>query len=164
MKAFLKQKIDPAAVKQRIWQLPMLSETVFGPVRAIYFFVEFRKEQLQSPIKTAKIIQSVTQLIPLLVKITPHTKQIILKGTRGSGTNSKTDIYELYIIANHPETVKNLIKTASTKLLRPLRYEIFSPQEALQFKQDSQDKKSLYSVEETILWMHPDQIIDTSVK
>ena len=91
-----------------------------------------------SAIKQFKVLKNVLALRPLVSKLKPLSKKIILYGSTSRGENDPSSDIDLFILSNDPETVKKVIASLKTK--QKIQSVIKTPSELADFK----DKEKTY--------------------
>jgi predicted nucleotidyltransferase len=85
-----------------------------------------------SAIKQFKILKNVLALRPLLSKLKPLSKKIILYGSTSRGENDPASDIDLFILSREPEEAKKII--ASIKTRQKIQSVIKTPSELADFK------------------------------
>ncbi len=100
-------------------------------------------------LKQFKVMRNIQLLSPIINRLKPLSKKIVLYGSASwGGDDAKSDI-DLFILAKEPDTVKSIITGLKTK--RKIQAVIKSPSELADF----QDKEKIYYEEVNrgiILW------------
>lgn len=94
-----------------------------------------------SAIKQFKVLKNVLALRPLVSKLKPLSKKIILYGSTSRGENDPTSDIDLFILSNKPEAVKKTITSLKTR--QKIQSVIKTPSEVANFK----DKEKTYYTE-----------------
>ncbi|MBU0549496.1 MAG: nucleotidyltransferase domain-containing protein [Candidatus Omnitrophica bacterium] len=89
-------------------------------------------------VKQFKVVRTIQLLKPLLEKLRPLSKKIILYGSASRGEDDPLSDIDLFIITKDPDTTKSIISGLKTK--RKLQTVIKSPSELA----DLQDKEKVY--------------------
>lgn len=85
-----------------------------------------------SAIKQFKVLKNVLALRPLVSKLKPLSKKIILYGSTSRGENDPTSDIDLFILSQEPEEAKKII--ASIKTRQKIQSVIKTPSELADFK------------------------------
>ena len=85
-----------------------------------------------SAIKQFKILKNVLALRPLVLKLKPLSKKIILYGSTSRGENDPASDIDLFILSQEPEEAKKII--ASIKTRQKIKPVIKTPSELADFK------------------------------
>ena len=85
-----------------------------------------------SAIKQFKILKNVLALRPLVSKLRPISKKIILYGSTSRGENDPTSDIDLFILSQEPEEAKKMF--ASIKTRQRIQSVIKTPSELADFK------------------------------
>ena len=85
-----------------------------------------------SAIKQFKVLKNVLALRPLVSKLKPLSKKIILYGSTSRGENDPASDIDLFILSQEPEEVKKII--ASIKTRQKIQSVIKTPSELADFK------------------------------
>jgi predicted nucleotidyltransferase len=102
-----------------------------------------------SAIKQFKILKNVLALRPLVSKLKPLSKKIILYGSTSRGENDPASDIDLFILSHEPEEAKKII--ASIKTRQKIQSVIKTPSDIANFK----DREKTYYAEVDrgiILW------------
>ena len=94
-----------------------------------------------SAIKQFKVLKNVLALRPLVSKLKPSSKKIILYGSTSRGENDPASDIDLFILSQEPEEAKKAI--ASIKTRQKIQYVIKTPSELADFR----DKEKTYYAE-----------------
>ena len=94
-----------------------------------------------SAIKQFKILKNVLALRPLVSKLKPLSKKIILYGSTSRGENDPSSDIDLFILSQEPEEAKKII--ASIKTRQKIQSVIKTPSDIASFK----DKEKTYYAE-----------------
>jgi len=87
-----------------------------------------------SAIKQFKVLQNVLMLRPLILKLKPSSKKIVLYGSVSRGENSPSSDIDLFILSKEPDETKKAISLAKSKL--KMQTVIKTPSELADFKKD----------------------------
>ena len=71
--------------------------------------------QVRNAIKQFKVLKNVLALRPLVSKLKPLSKKIILYGSTSRGENDPTSDIDLFILSQEPEAAKKAIASIKTK-------------------------------------------------
>lgn len=85
-----------------------------------------------SAIKQFKVLKNVLALRPLMSKLKPLSKKIILYGSTSRGENDPTSDIDLFILSQEPEVAKKAV--ASIKTRQKIQSVIKTPSEFADFK------------------------------
>lgn len=94
-----------------------------------------------SAIKQFKILKNVLALRPLVSKLKPLSKKIVLYGSTSRGENDPSSDIDLFILSNEPEAAKKTITSIKTR--QKIQSVIKTPSEVASFK----DKEKTYYAE-----------------
>lgn len=85
-----------------------------------------------SAIKQFKVLKNVLALRPLVSKLKPLSKKIILYGSTGRGENDPASDIDLFILSQEPEEAKKII--ASIKTRQKIQAVVKTPSELADFR------------------------------
>lgn len=94
-----------------------------------------------SAIKQFKVLKNILALRPLVSKLKPLSKKIILYGSTGRGENDPTSDIDLFILSQEPEEAKKI--AASIKTRQKIQAVVKTPSEFADFK----GKEKIYYAE-----------------
>jgi predicted nucleotidyltransferase len=94
-----------------------------------------------SAIKQFKVLKNVLALRPLVIKLKPLSKKMVLYGSTGRGENDPSSDIDLFILSQEPEAVKKTM--ASIKTRQKIQSVIKTPSELADFR----DKEKIYYAE-----------------
>ena len=94
-----------------------------------------------SAIKQFKVFKNVLVLRPLVSKLKPLSKKIVLYGSTSRGENDPSSDIDLFILSNEPEATQKII--SSIKIRQKIQSVIKTPSEVASFK----DKEKTYYAE-----------------
>jgi len=94
-----------------------------------------------STIKQFKVLKSVLALRPLVLKLKPLSKKIVLYGSASRGENDPKSDIDLFVLSSEPETAKKLIGSIKTK--QKIQFIVKTPSELADFK----NKEKVYYAE-----------------
>lgn len=94
-----------------------------------------------SAIKQFKVLKNVLSLRPLVSKLKPLSKKIVLYGSTSRGENDPTSDIDLFILSQEPEEAKKVI--ISTKTRQKIQAVIKTPSELPDFEK----KEKVYHAE-----------------
>jgi len=86
-----------------------------------------------SVIKQFKVLKNILLLRPLISKLNPLSKKIVLYGSASRGENDSTSDIDLFILSQEPEAVKKVISTMKTR--QKIQGVIKTPSEFTDFKE-----------------------------
>ncbi len=86
-----------------------------------------------SAIKQFKVLKNVLALRPLVSKLKPLSKKIVLYGSTSRGENDPASDIDLFILSNEPEIVKKVISSIKTR--QKIQSVIKTPSELADFKE-----------------------------
>jgi len=86
-----------------------------------------------SAIRQFKVLKNVLVLRPLVTKLKPLSKKIVLYGSTGRGENDPSSDIDLFILSNEPEAVKKAM--ASIKTRQKIQSVIKTPSELSDFRE-----------------------------
>ncbi|NQU74521.1 MAG: nucleotidyltransferase domain-containing protein [Candidatus Omnitrophica bacterium] len=87
-----------------------------------------------SAIKQFKVLQNVLILRPLVSKLKPSSKKIVLYGSASRGENDPSSDIDLFILSKEPDETKKIISSVKTK--KKMQTVIKTPAELADFKKD----------------------------
>lgn len=94
-----------------------------------------------SAIKQFKVLKNVFALRPLVSKLKPLSKKIILYGSTSRGENDPASDIDLFILSQQPEAAKKIISSIKTK--QKIQSVIKTPSQLADFK----EKEKVYYAE-----------------
>lgn len=102
-----------------------------------------------SSIKQFKVLQNVLMLRPLVLKLKPSSKKVVLYGSASRGENDPSSDIDLFILSKEPDETKKVI--SSIKLKQKMQAVIKTPSELAGFRKD---EKAYYNEVERgiVLW------------
>jgi len=117
-KEFLNSQIQKATLASRIGVYFALRELmrqklVSGTRRGKSIFYSIAYDDVA--IKQFKILKNVFALRPLVLKLKPSSRKIILYGSYSRGENDSTSDIDLFILSKDPEATKETISSIKTK-------------------------------------------------
>lgn len=89
-------------------------------------------------LKQFKVMRNTQYLQPFIKKLKNHSKKIVLYGSASRGEDDSASDIDLFILANNPDAVKDIIAKAKAK--RKIQAIIKAPSELAQF----QEKEKVY--------------------
>lgn len=102
-----------------------------------------------SAIKQFKVLQNVLMLRPLVSRLKPLSKKVILYGSASRGENDPSSDIDLFILSKEPDAAKKAV--SSIKSRQKIQIVIKTPSELADFKKD---EKTYYNEVERgiVLW------------
>lgn len=86
-----------------------------------------------SAIKQFKVLKNILALRPLVAKLKPSSKKIVLYGSISRGENDPTSDIDLFILSKEPAVTKEVVSSIKTR--QKIQAVIRSPSEAADFKE-----------------------------
>ena len=87
-----------------------------------------------SAVRQFKVLRNVLALRPLLLKISPFSRKVILYGSYARGENDPSSDIDIFIVAKDPESVKDVI--SGIKIKQKIQAVIKTASEIAEFESD----------------------------
>jgi predicted nucleotidyltransferase len=131
----------------------------FPKVYGYAFVKHFPRERfLQNPQAALEAIKNAYLLQPFVEIIAPHSKKIVLFGSRGMGLNSPQSDFDVFVVTNNIKNVQDLAKKARLKLPASLDLTVYNQQQEARIHLEEPSFQSKLE-SGIIVWQNPGQDI-----